>query len=212
MAHRAGAAARRRGRSTSAPGVTYVAFGAGAVWAANYVDGTVSRIDPTTNARDGKIPIGAAQALAAGAGSAWVSTAGGTETGKLPDAGCGELASGARKPDVLIASDLPLQGAGGAARRAMADAIRFVLRRHGYRAGQLHGRIPLLRRLDGPDRRHGEPRRCAANANAYAHAKRLVAVIGPYNSNCAGIEIPILNRAPGGPLRDDQPHRTPTRG
>ena len=31
-------------------------------------------------------------------------------------------------------------------------------------------------------------------------AKQVVAAIGPYDSYCAEPEIPILNRAPGGPL------------
>ena len=53
-----------------------------------------------------------------------------------------------------------------------------------------------------------ERRRCAANANAYANADRLVAVIGPHNSGCAEIEIPILNRAPGGPLAMISPTNT----
>jgi ABC-type branched-subunit amino acid transport system substrate-binding protein/predicted Ser/Thr protein kinase len=188
------------------PGVTYVAFGAGAVWAANYVDGTLSRIDPRTNAVK-KIPIGAAQALAAGAGAAWVSTAGGTGTGELPDSVCGELASGVDKPDVVIASDLPLQGSAGAGTRAMADAIRFVLRRDGHRAGE---HSVGYRSCDDSTAQTGdvENRRCAANANAYARAQRLVAVIGPYNSNCAEVQIPILNRAPGGPLAMISPSNT----
>ena len=42
-------ARRSSGRSTSARGVSFVAFGEGAVWTANYVDGTVARIDPGTN-------------------------------------------------------------------------------------------------------------------------------------------------------------------
>ena len=77
MAHRARPATRSRARSTSAPACSYVAFGAGAVWAANWNDGTVSRVDPATNAVTARIPVGATQALAAGAGSAWVSVAGG---------------------------------------------------------------------------------------------------------------------------------------
>jgi branched-chain amino acid transport system substrate-binding protein len=44
-----------------------------------------------------------------------------------------------------------------------------------------------------------EFRKCAANASAYARAEQLVAVIGPWSSFCAQVEIPILNRAPGGP-------------
>ncbi len=53
-----------------------------------------------------------------------------------------------------------------------------------------------------------EERKCAANANAYASAERLVAVIGPYHSRCARVELPILNRAPGGPLALISPSNT----
>ncbi len=81
----------------------------------------------------------------------------------------------------------------------MADAIRFVLREHGFRAGR---HSVGYRSCDDSTAQTGnfDRRTCAANANAYAHAEKLVAVIGPYNSFCAQIEIPILNRAPGGPL------------
>jgi ABC-type branched-subunit amino acid transport system substrate-binding protein/tRNA A-37 threonylcarbamoyl transferase component Bud32 len=147
-------------------GVTYITFGAGAVWTANYVDGTVARIDPHTNEVTARVPIGAAQALAAGDGSAWVSTA-----GRPPDAGP----------------------------RTNADAIRLVLRQHGFRAGRY---TVGYRSCDDSTAQTGnfENRQCAANANAYAQAEKLVAVIGPQNSYCAQIEIPTLNRAPGGPL------------
>ena len=179
-------------------GAAYVAYGAGAVWVANYLDGTVSRIDPRTNAVAARVPVGAVQALAAGAGSAWVSTVGATRAGTLPAFACGDLVTGGRKPDVLIASDLPLQGEDEAP-RAMADAIRVVLEQHGFRAGRY---VVGYRSCDDSTAQAGsyEPRRCAANANAYAGADRLVAVIGPYNSGCAQVEIPVLNRAPGGPL------------
>ena len=188
-------------------GVTYIAFGAGAVWTANYVDGTVTRIDPDTNHVTARIPIGAAQALAAGAGSAWVSTAGRSRAGTLPASSCGELISGTQKPDLLIASDLPLQGPAGAAPRANADAIRLVLRQHGFRAGRY---TVGYRSCDESTAQTGnfENRRCAANANAYAQAKKLVAVIGPWSSYCAQIEIPTLNRAPGGPLAMISPTNT----
>ena len=180
-------------------GVTYITFGAGAVWTANYVDGTLARIDPDTNHVTARVPIGAAQALAAGAGSAWVSTAGRSRGGTLPASSCGELISGGKKPDLLIASDLPLQGPAGAAPRADADAIRLVLRQHGFRAGRY---TVGYRSCDESTAQTGnfENRRCAANATAYAEAKKLVAVIGPWSSYCAQIEIPTLNRAPGGPL------------
>jgi ABC-type branched-subunit amino acid transport system substrate-binding protein len=189
-------------------GVTYVAFGAGALWTANYLDGTVTRIDPRSGKVTAREPIAAAQSLAAGAGSAWVSTAGGNAAGTLPASACGELASGGvAAPDVLIASDLPLQGSGGARSRALADAIRLVLRRHGFRAGRY---TVGYRSCDDSTAQTGnfEARRCAANASAYAVAERLVAVIGPFNSFCAVSQIPILNRAPGGPLAMISPTNT----
>jgi hypothetical protein len=184
-------------------GVTYIAFGAGALWTANYLDSTVTRIEAATD-KVTHIPVNAAQALAAGAGSAWVSSAAGTEAGALPASTCDDVVSGSARPDVLIASDLPLQGdgdtgQGGAGPRAMVDAIRFVLRQHQFKAGPF---TVGYRSCDDSTAQTGafENRRCAANANAYARAPKLVALIGPYNSDCAHVEIPTLNRAPGGPL------------
>jgi ABC-type branched-subunit amino acid transport system substrate-binding protein/glutamine cyclotransferase len=179
-------------------GVTYIAYGAGALWAANFLDGTVSRIDPVTN-KVTHIPLEAAQALAAGAGSAWVSSAAGAKPGTLPASTCDDMVSGGGTPDVLIASDLPLQRYTAPQTRAMIAAIQLVLHRHQFRAGKFS---VGYRSCDDATPQTGffEPRRCAANANAYARADKLVAIIGPYNSDCAAIEIPILNRAPGGPL------------
>jgi YVTN family beta-propeller protein len=180
-------------------GVGYIAFGDGAVWAANYVDGTVSRIDPRTNAVTARVAVGTPRALAAGEGSAWVSVAGATEAGALPAFACDEVLAGGRGPDLLVASDLPLQGPDSAGPRAMADAIRSVIERHGFRVGG-HS-VGYASCDDSTSQSDGfELRRCAANANVYARAEKLVAVIGPYNSGCAEVQIPSLNRAPGGPL------------
>jgi hypothetical protein len=112
-----------------------------------------------------KIPIGAVQALAAGVGSAWVSTAGATRAGALPAAACGGLVSGGKESDVLIASDLPLQGPGSGEPREMADAIRLVISQRGLSAGRY---TVGYRSSDHSTRQTGffEPRRCAANANA----------------------------------------------
>ncbi len=180
-------------------GVRYVAFGDGAVWVANWNDSTVSRVDPATNQVAARVPVGASQALAAGAGSAWVSVAGGSRSGVLPASACGELVAGGGRPDVLIASNLTLQGPSDVVTPTMVDAIRFVLQDHGFRAGE---HTVGYRSCDDSTAQSGgvEFRRCASNANAFAAAGRLVAVIGPFYSFCAQIMIPILNRARGGPL------------
>jgi ABC-type branched-subunit amino acid transport system substrate-binding protein/DNA-binding beta-propeller fold protein YncE len=180
-------------------GVTMVDFGAGALWAGNYIDGRVSRIDPRTNLVTARTSIGAPQSLAAGAGAAWVGVAGGTTAGALTTSACGEVVSGGGRPDVLIASDFALRGPLSADQRALANAIRFVIERRRFKAGE-HTVGYQSCDVSTPQTADFEFRKCAANANAYAHAEQLVAVIGPWSSYCAEVEIPIVNRAPGGPL------------
>ena len=184
-------------------GARFLSFGAGAIWTANYIDGTVSHIDVETGDVESS-SVRAVQSLAAGEGSAWVSSAAATAADGLPQT-CGELLSGPGKPDLLIASDLPLQD--DAAPRAMADAIKNVLERHDFRAGRFS---VGYRSCDDSNTQTGFFDRgiCASNATAYADAPKLVAVIGAYNSDCSAIEIPILNRARGGPLAMISPANT----
>ena len=66
------------------------------------------------------------------------------------------LAGPGNRADVLIVSDLPLQGGIRITATQMAQAIAFVLRERGFRAGPLPGRVPVLRRLR---RAHGALRR-----------------------------------------------------
>ncbi|WP_217551341.1 hypothetical protein, partial [Pantoea sp. GbtcB22] len=42
--------------------------------------------------------------------------------------------------------------------------------------------------------------KCATNARLYATNTSVMAVAGTFNSGCAKIEVPILNRAHPGPL------------
>ena len=46
--------------------------------------------------------------------------------------------------------------------------------------------------------------KCSSNARAYASERTLIGVLGTFNSGCAKLEVPILNRAPGGADRDAQ--------
>jgi ABC-type branched-subunit amino acid transport system substrate-binding protein/predicted Ser/Thr protein kinase len=188
-------------------GVGFVSFGERAVWAANYVDGVVSRIDPRTNRVTARTSIGAPQAIAAGAGAAWVSVAGGTTEGSLQVSGCGPVIAGAGTPDVLIASDLPLKGQDTASQRAMEGAIRFVLEERRFKAGKFS---VGYQSCDPSTPQSGgfEFRKCAANGSAFAHAEKLVAVIGPWSSFCGQFQIPITNRAPGGPVAMVSPSAT----
>jgi branched-chain amino acid transport system substrate-binding protein len=185
-------------------GVTFLAFGDGAIWTANYSDGTVSRIDVKTSVAE-SAPVGAVHAIAVGEGTAWVSTAGATSADGLPQS-CGRLMSGGRQPDVLVAGDLPGSKDPGPGPAAAAAAIEQVLKQHDFKAG----RHTIGYRLcdESTDFAWLDRRACAANANAYAQAERLVAVIGTYFSDCAIVELPILNRAPGGAVAMISPTNT----
>jgi branched-chain amino acid transport system substrate-binding protein len=180
-------------------GASLVTFADGAVWTGNFITGVISRVDPLTNRVTARVRVGAPQALAAGAGSAWVSVAADASDGVLPASICAEVESGGRPPDVLVASDVPLRDRRPDGFAAAVDAIRGVLRARDFRAGRYTIGYRSCDSSPGPSG-FREQRRCAANANAYARAERLVAVIGPYDSFCAQPQVPIANRAPGGPL------------
>jgi DNA-binding SARP family transcriptional activator/ABC-type branched-subunit amino acid transport system substrate-binding protein/streptogramin lyase len=189
-------------------GVVAVAFGEGALWAANYADGTIARIDPATNeVTTRKRMPGNVQGIAAGAGSAWVSVGRETTGGPLSIPACGQPESGGKSPDLLIASDGPLQGQQAPPARTVVDAIRFVLQRHRFQAGRYAlGYQPC----DDATAQVGgwNLAKCVSNARAYGAAEHVVAVIGPFNSGCAAWELPITNRAPIGPVPVISPPNT----
>jgi branched-chain amino acid transport system substrate-binding protein len=189
-------------------GPATISFADGALWVGNVLDGTVSRIDPATNAvTETTILPGTPQGIAAVEGTVWVSVAGGTVPGALPSSACGKIEAGGQDPDVLIASDLPLQGGAASVTRSMAAAILFVLRSHGFKAGE---HVVGYQSCDDSTSQTGlfEFFKCTSNAKAYAAAKQLVGLIGTYNSGCALDEVPIVNRAAPGPLAMISPSNT----
>jgi branched-chain amino acid transport system substrate-binding protein len=188
-------------------GAATISFADGALWVANFLDDTVSRIDPATNAVTQTTTLpGTLQGIAAVEGRVWVSVVG-TGPGVLPSSACTRIESGGREPDVLIASDLPLRGDAAPITRSMSAAILFILRSHGFRAGE---HTVGYQSCDDSTSQTGrfEFYKCGSNAKAYAAAKRLVGIIGTYNSGCATVELPIVNRAPAGPLAMISPANT----
>jgi branched-chain amino acid transport system substrate-binding protein len=89
----------------------------------------------------------------------------------------------------------------------MQAAIRFVLARHGYRAGRF--RVGYQSCDDSsPQSPSGDLARCAANAKADAADRDVIGVIGTWDSRCAAVELPILDVAPNGPLALVSPSNT----
>jgi branched-chain amino acid transport system substrate-binding protein len=188
-------------------GATAVTYGNGAVWVANFVRDEIARVDVRTNEVTETIRLaGTPPSVAAGAGTAWVSIAGAPSGESLPASVCGPVLAGGKKPDVLIVSDLPLQGAFSDATHVIVGAIRFVLREHEFRAGS---RTVGYQSCDDSTAQAGkyDVIKCASNAKAYAATARVVGVIGPFNSPCAWAQIPIANRAEG-PLAMISPANT----
>jgi branched-chain amino acid transport system substrate-binding protein len=175
-------------------GVTAVAYGGGAVWVTNFVSDELVRVNPRTNKVTARIPLaGTPPSVSATDETAWVSIAGAPRGEVLPASACGPVEGGAGRPDVLIASDLPLQA--GDLLRVTADVIRFVLEKRGFRAGD--HTVGYQSCDDSTGQTGFDFIKCASNAKAYAATARVVGVIGPFNSGCAWAQLPVANRADG---------------
>jgi branched-chain amino acid transport system substrate-binding protein len=193
-----------------------LAVGGGAVWVAN-ADGTLSRID-RAGGRPRTLAVGHGLTdVAVAGGLVWVSagrgsgaplqdppetaaSGGGPSMRALPTSKCSALYyRPGDRPRLLIASELPLVGYLRAQGVQMTQAIQFVLRERGFRAGP----HPIAYQAcnDTPPGAITEVEaRCAADAAGYAGNRSLVGLIGPLLSTCAGIQLPLLNGADGGPV------------
>lgn len=152
--------------------------------------------------------VTAALALVCGCASTGAPAKASAKLKALPASSCGPLEYGGRgAPNVLIASDLPLQGASRRQMTAMNDAIRLVLRHNHWRADSVNVAFQACDDSTAHARKW-DPRKCSRNARAYAQDSSVVAVLGTYNSACAAIIIPVLNRAPGGAVAMISPGNT----
>ena len=135
-------------------------------------------------------------------------TSGGGKASALPASSCSPIYfEGSGSPQYLIASDLPLQGSGRTQTVQMTEAIKFILKQHNFKAGRY--KIGY-QSCDDATAQEGAwaSEKCSANAQAYAQDKSLIGVIGTFNSGCAEIIIPVLNRAPDGPVGMISPANT----
>jgi DNA-binding SARP family transcriptional activator/ABC-type branched-subunit amino acid transport system substrate-binding protein/DNA-binding beta-propeller fold protein YncE len=186
-----------------APGIAAVAADARSVWVANALDGTISQIDPTSGARVGELrPGGIPRRLAVAGDRLWATTQASppVSASGLPTHRCGEVIyEGPGAPDALVVSDLPMRAGLRVPMDQLRDAIVQVLAQHGFEAG---GRRIGYQACDDSTGERGiyDEQICIANARLYAATPRVIGVIGPYNSGCAAVQIPIANAAPDGPL------------
>ena len=136
-----------------------------------------------------------ALSFAAACGSSSGSSSGGTGTGggsatPLNISTCGAPSGSGQ---FTIVSDLPLQGASKLQTDQMVKAIDYVLKQHDYKAGKY---TVQYQSCDDSTQQAGkwDAATCTSNANEYARNQSVIGVIGTFNSGCAELEIPVLNR------------------
>ncbi len=140
-------------------------------------------------------------AAGCGGGSKKSSSGGGGKgVTALPASSCSPVQyGGSGKADYLIASDLPLIGGSRTQTVQMNQAIAYVLKQQDWKAGKY--KIAFQPCNDASAQlAKWDPTKCSANAHAYAGNSSLIGVVGTFNSGCAAIEIPVMNKAPGGGL------------
>ena len=133
-------------------------------------------------------------------------TGGGVEA--LPSSSCTAVEyEGEGEPDVLLASDFPLQGSSRTQTIQIVEAIRYLLEQQNFKAGDHN---IAYQSCDDATAQAGkwDSGKCSTNAQAYAGNESVVGVIGTFNSGCAAIEIPVLNQAPGGGVAMMSPANT----
>jgi branched-chain amino acid transport system substrate-binding protein len=108
--------------------------------------------------------------------------------------GQGGSGGGGGGQTVKIVSDLPLQGANRAQTTTMVNAIEMAIEERGGKAGSA---TIEYESLDDATAQAGQwdEAKCAENAQTAAQDEEIVGWIGPFNSGCAAVEIPILNEA-----------------
>ena len=191
-----------------ARGVSDIAVADDAVWVANPLAGTVVRVGIGSAAVERTLELdGIPRSIAVDGDTLWVALVPDPEASaiavsgirSLPASTCEAVLAGTGESDLLVVSDLPLQGGTRGTATQMAQAIAFVLRERGFRAARFK---VAYQSCDDSVARTGlfDEAKCAANARAYARNPDIVAVIGTVNSPCAVAAVPELNRAPGGPL------------
>jgi branched-chain amino acid transport system substrate-binding protein len=143
-----------------------------------------------------------AMAVAVMTASSVAGTTSASRTAGLPNT-CHTFGNG----KYVIASDLPLQGSLRPLAVQIVAAIRLELKQMNFKIGD---KTITYASCDDSTAAKGswDPQTCTNNANAYKSVKNLLGIVGTFNSGCAEIIAPIVNRAPGGGIAMVSPANT----
>ena len=106
---------------------------------------------------------------------------------------------GAGSKDLVISTDLPLQGSSASQSQSTNDMIQLYLDSIGSKAGEYN---ITLKTYDDSTAAKGawDDAACAKNATDHVANTNEVAVMGTFNSGCAKIQVPTLNQDSTGPM------------
>jgi branched-chain amino acid transport system substrate-binding protein len=106
---------------------------------------------------------------------------------------------GGGSKELIISTDLPLQGSSGTQSAATNNMIQLYLDQIGSKAGDY---TVKLKPYDDSTAAKGawDDAACAKNATDHVATENEVAVMGTFNSGCAKIEVPTLNQDSTGPM------------
>ena len=128
--------------------------------------------------------------------------------------GCGSHGStcgpveygGSGAAELIVVSDMPLEGAARPHALQINAAVRAALDERSWRAGRHTVGLQLCD--DASEDGGSDARACSRNANEVAGNPQVVGVIGPLESGCAQVMIPVLNQAPDGGVAIVSPTNT----
>ncbi|WP_375431687.1 branched-chain amino acid ABC transporter substrate-binding protein [uncultured Friedmanniella sp.] len=120
-----------------------------------------------------------------------------TACAKADDSGTGTGTGGSK--DLVISTDLPLQGSSATQSDDTNKLIQLYLDQVGNKAGDYN---ITLKAYDDSTAAKGawDDAACAKNATDHVANTAEVAVMGTFNSGCAKIEVPTLNNDSSGPM------------
>ena len=118
----------------------------------------------------------------------------------VESSGCSPVAFGGEgRPDFLIAVPTTLQGEYTGHGVQVTQALKMVLAERGWRAGDYTVGLQVCDEVAATGDA-ASPTKCRRHARAFVRNRSVLVVHGPQTSTCAIEMVPILNRAPGGPL------------
>jgi branched-chain amino acid transport system substrate-binding protein len=120
---------------------------------------------------------------------------------------CAEvLYEGEGEPDLIVVSGLPRRGRVAEYAQVVIDAIELVLRQRNFRAGEYRVGYQSCNYSLGDQ--EGDAVLCKRNARDSVATEDVVGIIGPWHSECAALQIPIVTREAAGPLAMISPTNT----